>query len=71
MYIAEQRLLAKFGANPWPSWVERPRELDWLLTRRNYSLLVVIAASLISIPRWQSIIGLIGVVLFIIYLSGQ
>lgn len=71
MWIADRSLTTKFGAGPWPSWVARPKELELILMWRNYSLLLVLAMSFISMPRWQSIVGIVAALVFVFYLSGQ
>ena len=71
MWIADRSLTTKFGAGPWPSWVARPQELECILMWRNYSLLLALALSFISFPRWQSIVGIVAALVFVFYLSGQ
>jgi hypothetical protein len=45
--------------------------MESMLMWRNYSLLLAVFASLVSLPRWQSILGLAVSVLFVFYLGGQ
>ena len=71
MYIANEQLNSTYPGGPWPSGLERPRVLELMLMWRNYSLLVVLGASLISIPHWQSIIGIVGLVIFLLLFGSQ
>jgi hypothetical protein len=48
-----------------PKILVGPRPPAVLLLWRNGSLILVVLASLISLPRWQSIIGLIAALLFL------
>jgi integral membrane sensor domain MASE1 len=42
----------------------------WLLAWRLGSLILLLLFSVISIPRWQALIGLLAAFLFIYYLQG-
>jgi hypothetical protein len=69
MFIAHQHLIFTY---PLPSVpMERPRGLELTLMWRNYSLLLVVAASLISLPRWQSLVGIVGIVIFLFLYGTQ
>lgn len=46
------------GTGPWPNTLPMPKSFAWWLLIRNASLLVALGAGLISLPRWQSILGL-------------
>jgi hypothetical protein len=69
MFIAHQVLKSKYRVM-YPDWIEQPAGMKLILMWRNYSLLAVVATSLISLPRWQSIVGLISTALFL-YLWGS
>lgn len=69
MFIAHQCLIRMYRV-PYPAWIEQPAGMKLILMWRNYSMLAVLAASLISLPRWQSIVGLIGTAIFL-YLWGS
>jgi hypothetical protein len=71
MYIANEQLNNTYPGGPWPSWVERPKGLELMLMWRNYSLIIMLVASLISIPRWQSIVGIVGLALFLLLFGPQ
>ena len=65
MFIAHYHLTHTYTV-PFASWIERPRGFELTLMWRNYSLLLVVATSLISLPRWKSIVGLVRTALFLI-----
>lgn len=44
-----------------------PRPPEWLMWWRNGSLVLVLLFSLVSIPRWQSLVGLGGTLLFLYF----
>ena len=69
MFIAHQTLIRMYRV-PYPGWIEQPEGMKQILMWRNYSMLIVVAMSLISLPRWQSIVGLICTALFL-YLWGS
>jgi hypothetical protein len=71
MIVADNRLLAWYGPGPWPSWVPRTWQMESMLMWRNYSLLLAVITSLVSVPRWQSILGIAVSILFVVYLGGQ
>jgi hypothetical protein len=58
MFAAENILTSKYGARSWPDPAARPSLLEWLLFWRNGSLVLALATGLISLPRWQSWVGL-------------
>jgi len=62
-FIAHQVIISKYIL-PWPYGAPRPRNLDMLLLWRNGSLLLAVFCVLVSLPRWQSIAGLIGIIMF-------
>jgi hypothetical protein len=70
MFMAHQHLISTYPV-PFPRGLERPRGLELTLMWRNYSLLLVVAASLISFPRWQSLAGIIGTVIFLFLYGSQ
>src|SRR5713226_8745786 len=46
------------GNGPWPSGLPRPKSFEVMLQIRNCSLLLALIAGFISLPRWQSVVGL-------------
>ncbi len=58
LFAAENILTTKYGARSWPDPASRPGFLEWLLFWRNGSLVLALLAGLISLPRWQSWVGL-------------
>ena len=68
MFIANQHLINTY---PLPSIpMPRTRGLELTLMWRNYSLLLVVGLSLFSLPRWQSLVGIVGMVVFL-FLYGR
>lgn len=63
MFVADYQV-RWHHAGPWPPNIPMPRELEWFLLWRNLSLLAVVVLILISIPRWQSLVGIGGLVIF-------
>lgn len=62
-FIAHQAIISKYVL-PLPDGAPRPRDLDMLLLWRNWSLLLTVFCVLASLPRWQSIVGLAGIIIF-------
>lgn len=58
MFVAENLLTTKYSGGPWPEGMPRPSLLEWLLIWRNVSFIVALVTGLISLPRWQSLVGL-------------
>src|SRR5829696_7838727 len=69
MFMAHDHLTRTYPV-PFPSWIETPRGFELTIAWRNYSLLLVVATSLIALPRWQSVAGLVGTAVFL-YLWGS
>lgn len=73
LYLANQNLIKSYPSGAiWmvrDSGMPRPSLFVWLLWWRNTSFLLALAASLISLPRWQSVLGIVGLILFM-YLYG-
>ena len=69
MFIAHQHLIHTY---PYLA-VSMPKSRGEQLTLmwRNYSLLVIVASSLPSLPRWPSLVAIIGTILFLILYGGQ
>src|SRR5262245_5073855 len=65
-FIAHQIILSKYIL-PWPYDAQMPTLLRLLLWWRNLSFLLMLLSSVASLPRWQSIIGLAFVVLFLFF----
>jgi hypothetical protein len=68
--IASYQLRAKFPGGPWPSHVPRPAALDLLVWWRNWSIIATVVLGLLSIPKWQSLVGLGGLILFLLVITG-
>src|SRR5262249_30755415 len=66
LFVAQQVLISKYIL-PWPAGMPRPRDLDILLLWRNLSLLLTVFFSLVSLPRWQSIAGIVGIAMFLYF----
>lgn len=49
---------------PWPGHIPMPPALEWFLYWRNLSLLALALFILVSIPRWQSLVGIAAFVIF-------
>ena len=64
--VANYQLKGKFPGGPWPSHIPRPASLEWLLWWRNWSIIAVVVLGLLSIPQWQSVVGLIGLIIFLL-----
>ena len=64
LFIAHQQILApQYCCMPWP--MDAPnRPPAWIFYWRNFSLLLVVLALIISVPRWQSLVGILGLVVF-------
>src|SRR6266487_5659493 len=58
MFVAENVLTTKYSGGPWPEGMPRPSLHQWLLLWRNASFIVALVTGLISLPRWQSLVGL-------------
>jgi len=71
MFIAHQQILApRYCCMPWPiDAVNRPPA--WIFYWRNYSLLLVVIALIISLPRWQSLVATLGIVVFFFLYGSQ
>jgi len=70
MFIAHQQILSpQYCCMPLP--LNAPtRPPAWILYWRNLSLLLAVVAILISLPRWQSLVGIAATILFF-YLYGS
>jgi hypothetical protein len=60
LVLAESRLVAMNpqGYGPWPSLLPRPPSFDRIMLWRNISFIIALATGIISLPRWQSLVGL-------------
>ena len=58
--VSEQTIahMNPVGNGPWPSAFPRPKLFDVMLQIRNFSILLALMAGFISLPRWQSFVGL-------------
>ncbi len=66
LFVAEQVLISKYLL-PWPAGMPRPKDLELLLLWRNLSFLLTVFFSLLSLPRWQSIVGIVGISMFLYF----
>jgi hypothetical protein len=69
MFVAHQHLINTYPMPSIPMPKSRGEELS--IVWRNYSLMSVIGLSLFSLPRWQSIAGIIGIFIFLILFGRQ
>ena len=56
---------------PWPAHIPMPPELEWFIYWRNLSLLAIAFVILVSIPRWQSLVGIAGLVIFFFFFGSM
>ena len=64
--VAHHELNVNFPGKPWPE-IPRPPAFFTLLWWRNISILAVAGLGLLSIPKWQSMVGLVGLILFLFF----
>lgn len=64
LFTAGYILSTKYGETRWREIENRPRLLEWLLLWRNYSLILALLSGIISLPRWQSLVGLSLTILY-------
>jgi hypothetical protein len=69
MFVANKQLNTKYPG-PFPAYLPRPGELEWLLWWRNWSLIALVVCALVSLPRWQSLVGLGALLLFFLLFGG-
>jgi hypothetical protein len=67
MMIAENQI--RGYPRPWPGNVPMPPALAWFIWWRNISLLALLALILVSIPRWQSLVGIAGLIIFFVFFA--
>ncbi len=48
----------------------RPLMIEWWVGWRNLSILLMLTCSIVSLPRWQSLVGIAGLVLVIMMFGG-
>ncbi|MGE0126855.1 MAG: hypothetical protein AB7U82_02030 [Blastocatellales bacterium] len=71
VFAAHQQLLSpEYCCMPW-SEGHPNRPPTWIFLWRNYSLLLTVTASIASLPRWQSWVGLAGTALFLFLYGSQ
>jgi hypothetical protein len=71
MFVAHQQLLLpKYCCMPW-SEGHPNRPPEWIFLWRNCSLLLIVIASIASLPKWQSWVGLAGTALFLFLYGSQ
>ena len=56
---------------PWPAHIPMPSELEWFIYFRNLSLLAIAFFILGSIPRWQSLAGIAGLIIFFFFFGSM
>jgi hypothetical protein len=69
MFIANQHLISSYPLPSVPLLKTRGEEVTLML--RNYSLLAVVGLSVFSLPRWQSIAGIVGTLIFLFVYGRQ
>jgi hypothetical protein len=65
LVIAHEIIITKYPSAI--GYSSAPRLPQWLLWWRNGGLLTVVLFSLISIPKWQSLLGLSGVIIYLYF----
>ena len=66
LYLIEEYMDTKYHVGPLPlDAPSPPRPSWWLLNLRNYGFLVVTVITLLSLPKWQSWVGIAGLILFL------
>lgn len=61
-------IMVMFWKYPYAYYVPSPPAAPrWMLSWRNYSLLVGFISSLIALPKWQSLVALPAVILLFIF----
>lgn len=63
--VANYQLKSQFPGGPWPSNIPRPASFEWLLWWRNWSIIAGAILGLLSLPRWQSVVALAGLLMFL------
>jgi len=56
---------------PWPGNIPMPPELESIIYWRNLSLLAIAFLILVSIPRWQSLVGIAGLIIFFFFFGSM
>lgn len=54
---------------PWPGDFPMPAALQWIIYWRNVSLLALVILIVVSIPRWQSLIGIAALAIFFAFFA--
>src|SRR5262245_55094760 len=69
MVIAQGRLdsMNPLGNAPWPESLPRPESYDMWLSIRNASLLIALVVGIVSLPRWQSLVGLALTIIYFLW----
>lgn len=67
MMIAENQI--RGYPRPWPGHIPMPTELAWFIWWRNVSFVAVLGLIIVSIPRWQALVGFVGLVLFFAFFA--
>lgn len=56
---------------PWPGHIPMPPALEWYIYWRNLSLLALAVLILVSIPRWQSLVAIAGLIIFFFFFGSM
>jgi hypothetical protein len=56
---------------PWPGDIPMPRELEQFIYWRNLSLLAIAVLIVVSIPRWQSLAVIAGLIIFFFFFGSM
>jgi hypothetical protein len=71
MFIAHEQILSpEYCCMPWPIDSAR-RPPAWIFHWRNYSFVILAVAILVSLLRWQSLVGIAALVLFLFLYGSQ
>ena len=66
LYLVEEYMDTRYSVGPLPlDMPSPPRPPWWLLNLRNYGFLATLLVALLSLPKWQSWLGLAVLILFL------
>jgi hypothetical protein len=66
LYFVEEYMDSKYAVGPFPlNMPSPPRPPWWLMNLRNYGFLGTLFITLFSLPKWQSLLGLAGLIIFL------
>jgi hypothetical protein len=69
MLVAEDRI--RGYPRPWPAHIPMPPALQSFIYWRNLSLLALVFLILVSIPRWQSLVAIAGLIIFFFFFGSM